>query len=264
MAMQPGRNPGRRNRNVGTKAHGHGQNNRFGIPESWHEFKRFYEKLSSFVAVKRVVGIREVAFLIEPTRPGWFHPVTVDDVCAILAHVPPADLRTVDLIVLRQPTRKQRTLSPVWGRAAFYFDVDDFNGSAIVLEAQTAEPILWPVSLSPERARELKRLEDDGHQVRRDARHYEIRTTKASLRNTVLYRTLLHEVGHHVDYARCTEEEWDGRTPSQKEDYAHRYAAETASRLQAAGVLPFRQIADRQAMSGDGLDVEWFAPGGAI
>ncbi|CAH0355538.1 ImmA/IrrE family metallo-endopeptidase [Aquabacterium sp. CECT 9606] len=150
-------------------------------------------------------------------------------------------------------------MSPVWGRAIFYFEANAFNGSAIILEAQELAPIPWPLSLSPERVRELERLAEDGHQIHRGQRQYDIHPSFASLRNTVLYRTLLHEVGHHVDHRDCTEETWNTRTSSQKEDFAHRYAAEKARLLRAAGVSPFPPMVNQVEMIAAGLRTEWFA-----
>src|SRR4051794_40946687 len=106
--MRSGWNPTRRNRNVGTKAHGHGSNNRLVIPEPWHEPKAFYERLSSFVVVTRKVGLRDLMFFVEPTRPGWFYPCSVDDTCRVLSGCNAEDLSSFDFIVMRQPTRKQR------------------------------------------------------------------------------------------------------------------------------------------------------------
>jgi len=123
----------RRNKNVGTKAHGHGSNNKLAIPESWHESKRYYEKLSSYTVVTRTVGTRELRFFIEPTRPDWFYPCTVDDICAVLSRCSSEVLSAFDFIVMRQPTRKQRILCPVE----------------------------WSNSIDPECARELDRLSQD-------------------------------------------------------------------------------------------------------
>lgn len=256
--MRAGWNPVRRNRNVGTKAHGHGSNNKLVIPESWHEAKCFYERLDSYVVVKRRVAEHDLTFMIEPTRPGWFYPCTVEDICCALLHVPSEHVANFSLIVMRQPTRKQRMLSPVWGRAVFVFDAPDCSGAAIVLEAQNDEPLAWPISLSPERARELDRLRADGHEVHKSKRRFEISTTPDSLRNTVLYRTLLHEVGHHVDHSRRSVEEWHGRTPTEREDYAHRYAAEMRERLQGLGVMPFSRRIDDGTLLQEGLKLEWF------
>lgn len=254
--MRAGWNPGRRNRNAGTKAHGHGLNNKMTIPESWHEAKCFYEYLASYDVVKRRIAGCDLVFLVEPTRAGWFHPCTVEDVCFALSALPPEHVATFDLVVMRQPTRKQRLLSPVWGRAIFAFDVAEYSGAAIVLEAQNNEPVAWPLSLSPAEARELDRLRADGHEVRKSKRKLEIVTTPQSLRNTMLYRTLLHEVGHHVDHSQCPRDQWHGRTSLSKEDYAHRYATEALTKLRERGVVPFAQLLDADSLRQGGLQPE--------
>jgi hypothetical protein len=257
---RPGWNPVRRNRHVGTKAHGHGDDNRLTIPQSWHRPLCYYELLNSTVALKRDVAGRSIQFLIEPARPGCFYPCTVDDVCALLAGVPSSDLNAIDLIVFRQPTRKQTLLAPVWGRAIFEFETDGFSGRAIVLEAQSGRPYRWTRRLSPEVVRELERLNTDGHGIERSPRGVTVRPTPASLRHTVLYRTLLHELGHHIDYRRSTDDEWDGKTRSTKEDFAHRYATETFQVLKSTGVAPFAPLLDPVTMARDQLRPEWFQP----
>lgn len=258
--MRSGWNPTRRNRHVGTKAHGHGQNNRLTIPESRHELRRYYEKLSAYTAARRMVGEHELTFFVEPTRPDWFYPCTPDDICVLLSRCDPAAVSTFDAIVMRQPTRKQTILSPVWGRAIFYFEIEeDAPGmTAIVVESHDLSPFTWPKSLSPEEIRELDRLRGDGHDIRQTRRGHEVHLTADSMRNTVLYRTLLHEIGHHVDFERCSSEEWDSKTSTEREDYAHRYALEWGERLSKAGALPFAPIIDDASLLSDGLKREWF------
>ncbi|TJZ68373.1 hypothetical protein [Chitiniphilus eburneus] len=256
--MRPGWNPARRNRHVGTKAHGHGANNRLTIPESWHELKCYFEKLSSYVVVTKSIGERELKFFVEPTRSDWFYPCTVDDICAVLSHCSVNVLNSFDFVVMRQPTRKQRILCPVWGRAIFSFDIDKHRGAAIVIEAQDLAPIDWDKSITPEYTRELERLRKDGHEIRNVRRGIQIHTTPNSLRNTVLYRTFLHEIGHHIDYSQSSSEEWDAKTKPVKEDYAHRYASELYGLLSKQGVLPFKPIIDDKSLLADGLNREWF------
>jgi len=128
--MRPGWNPGRRNRHAGTGAHGHGADNRLVIPE-W-DGRVFYERLASPVVVERRIHDRSLTFLVEPPRPGWFHPCSVGDVCHLLAHLRPEDVATVTVVVMRQPTRKQRVLSRVWGRAAFWWKTAGVEGAALV------------------------------------------------------------------------------------------------------------------------------------
>jgi hypothetical protein len=258
--MRPGWNPTRRNRNVGTKAHGHGEDNRLVIPESRHDDKWFPERLGTPVAIRRRVGEHEMRFLVEPPRPGWFYPCTVDDACRVLAALPAPDLATFDMVVMRQSTRKQRALNPAWGLAIFSFDVFGHDGTAIVIEAQNLEPLAWEFSLTPERARELDRLRGDGHDVRRGRRRFEIQVSPKSLRNTVLYRTLLHEVGHHVDRRRHSTTQWDAIPSTQKEDFAHRHASSALGRLRSLGVVPFAPLFDIDDLQRCGLKPEWFKP----
>ena len=256
--MRPGWNPTRRNKHAGTKAHGHGTNNELVIPQSWHEPKCYFEKLNSYVTVRRIVGARELRFFVEPTRPDWFYPCSIDDIFKILSHCSTEVLASFDFIVMRQPTRKQRILAPVWGRAVYSFGIDQLKGAAVVIEAQSVAPIVWPRSLDPEDQRELNRLRDDGHEVRATRNGWEVRVTPQSMRSTVLYRTLLHELGHHVDYNLSTEEQWRVKSRMEKEDFAHRYALELRERLSAAGHLPFAPIVDGLSICQDKLTLCWF------
>jgi hypothetical protein len=256
--MRPGWNPIRRHRNIGTPAQGHGEDNRLTIPESWYDRSVFYERLGACATFTQRVNGHYLRFFVEPTRTGWFHPCSVEDAMGLLSHVPAQDLAILDFIVMRQPTRKQRILRPVWGRAVFQFELAPHVGTAIVLEAQHLEPTVWRNSLAPGDQRELDRLQADGHQVRKTRRTIEIRPTPAALRNTVLYRTLLHELGHHVDYRRFSAQEWGSRPSAQKEDYAHRYASEHCARLRQAGAVPFDPQSDAEQRQAHGLRDEWF------
>ncbi|EJE53998.1 hypothetical protein PMI14_01101 [Acidovorax sp. CF316] len=263
--MRPGWNPVRRNRNIGTPAQGHGEDNRLTIPQSWHDRSVFYERLGACATFTQRVNGHCLRFFVEPTRSGWFHPCSVEDALEILAQVPAQDLAVLDFIVMRQPTRKQRILRPVWGRAVFAFEKGPHAGTAIVLEAQPLETTVWRKALDPQDQRELDRLHADGHQIRKTRRSITIAPTAASLRNTVLYRTLLHELGHHVDYRRFSAQEWDSRPSAQKEDYAHRYASEHCARLRQAGVVPFDPQRDAALRQEYGLKDQWFlSPQGTV
>ena len=115
-------------------------------------------------------------------------------------------------------------------------------------------------SLTPEGGRELDRLQLDDHQISRSRQHIAVTPSTNSLRNTVLYRTLLHEIGHHVDYNNSTDQEWASKTTSSKEDYAHRYAAELYGRLTKHGHVPFAPFCDEASCVRDGVLMNWFAP----
>lgn len=240
------------------------------IPEGWADDRVFYEVLRAPVVVRRIMGGSPLICLVEPPRPGSFHACTVDDVCRILDHVPPGHLNALDLVVLRQPTRKQELLRPVWGRLAYHATIGRHAGTAIFLEAQQGQPFVWPASLDPEDAAELERLRADGHVVTRERRGWRIAPTPRSIRETQLHRTLLHELGHAVDWwtsvvrpsERLADEAlraglaraYRSRPRRAKEDFAHRYAAEVVRNVPRF-VAP---LLDHASLLADGLDPAWF------
>jgi hypothetical protein len=268
--VRPGWNPTRRNRNIGTAKQGLGQDNRLVVPKGWPDDRLFWEVLHDPVAVSRVVGATRLTFLVEPPRAGSFHACTIDDVCQVLEHVPPAHLNGIDLIVLRQPTRKQELLRPVWGRLAYFADHGRHTGTAIYLDAHGAKSWRWSLSLTPDDATELERLRQDGHVVTRERRHHLLETSASSVRATQLFRTLLHELGHYVDWlesvvrptANLTDQAeldrvraaYRSKPHRMREDFAHRYAGETAKR-----VPRFTPVHDHARMRAEGLDPGWFA-----
>lgn len=260
--MASGWNPGRRNRHAGTAAHGHGQDNAMVIPDTSRGHLAYFEQLGAPVTVHRRINGMPMRFFVQTPQPGFFYPCTVDDICALLALCPMDDWKTVDFIVLRQPTRKQRTLKPVWGRAIFQYEGVPGPGPAVVLEAQNLAPLKWSRDLSPDDARELDRLRTDGHDVQLEKRLWCITPTPAALRHTLLYRTLLHEIGHHVDHANdeATGLPWSRHTHNRKEDFAHRYAHDLFDRLKVQGALPFSRRLSSAELEADGLPQEWFLP----
>lgn len=67
MMKRPGYNPTRRNRKIGTKHAGFGQNNKLVIPWAWADDRIFYERLVDPVIVE--IQVRSVSkhIIIEPT-----------------------------------------------------------------------------------------------------------------------------------------------------------------------------------------------------
>jgi hypothetical protein len=270
--MHSGWNPTRRNRNIGTSASGRGRDNRLVIPESWHVRRVFWENLARPRVVTRRVHQRDIAFSVEETRADCVHACTVDDVAHVLGLVPAEDLEGLCHIVLRQPKRKEYILSPVWGRLGYFAKVGRFEGPAIIVEAQDLRrPVRWARSQTPDDARELERLRRDGHTVRETARHYEIESTVESVRATQLYRTLLHEIGHWVDWLESVKrpvasgiswedeqrlrERYDGKPSAEKEAFAHAYADNLRERLMSSGSIPFERRFSADALWVEGLRV---------
>lgn len=106
------------------------------------------------------------------------------------------------IIVFRQPKRKEEILHSVWGSLYYYSTFDSFSGPAIVLEAQDySKNRKWgSKSLRVDSRQELERLRKDGHVIVEDKRGYSIELKLENVRATQLFRTLLHEIGHYVQY----------------------------------------------------------------
>src|SRR5689334_4325479 len=136
MSMRAGRDATRRNRNIGTAKQGYGEDNKLVIPTRWYpDWLVYYENLKNYQTARRNIHGHVITFLVEETRLNCYHACTVDDIVHVLRFVPPVDLSGITLIVLRQPKRKEEILSGVWGRWASYVEIDDYQGSAIFLEA---------------------------------------------------------------------------------------------------------------------------------
>jgi hypothetical protein len=254
------KNPTRRNRNIGTVKQGHGQDNRLEIPESWHDARLFYEKLRSPVRLERKVGAKKLTFLVEGTLHDYRHSCTIDDICRLLGYVPRDDLHPLDVVVLRQPTRKQRILSSVWGRLSYYYEANECSGVAIILESQPRDGVLkWSTSLAPDDRRELDRLAGDGHNIHFGKKCITIQSTLESCRSTQLFGTVPHELGHHRHYRETNSDARYASMPrAERETAAYRYATQLAAKLKKQKKVPFERILDRESLSRDQLKPEWF------
>jgi hypothetical protein len=175
-----------------------------------------------------------------------------------LQHAPSSDFFGIDFIVLRQPKRKEEIINPVWGRIAYFAEIGAYKGRAIFLEASTPfKPIRWPKSLTPDRRQELERLSGDGHEIVTTRRDHKINVSLESVRATQLYRTLLHEIGHSVDYDHDPVA-FDRKSSLEKETFAHQYAEKLRERFVRFGVIPFARMLDKKTIARDGLSVSDF------
>ncbi|HWZ83087.1 MAG TPA: hypothetical protein VNW47_10705 [Terriglobales bacterium] len=153
-----------------------------------------------------------------------------------------------------------------------------YSGPALVIEAlNPTEPIKLGKSLSPDDTAELKRLRLDGHKLRLSDRNHTLDTTLESCRATQLYRTVLHELGHWVDFLEKVEHpftrdvgnlendayasllnRYHSRPNVEKERFAHRYAERLRKHLIAIGAIPFERDIDRDQLTRDGLRLRDF------
>ena len=276
-------NPTRRNRNIGTSAQGHGQNNRLRIPDPYGTISLHWERVGKAKRATRMIWGRTISFYVQPMRADCVHACTVDDIARVLSLVPRTDCQGLDVIVLRQPTRKEDLLADVWGRLAYAADLVDehgavvYQGPAVLLEAVCpSRPIPFGKRLSVDASDELERLVLDGHRIRRDDRWHTVECTLASCRTTQLFRTVPHEIGHWVDYLDHVERphsrapypdddddtdrsmRYHSRSRRDKEAAANRYADQLRRRLMTEGAIPFDRILDSAQLAADGLSLDDF------
>ena len=266
-------NPTRRNRNIGTEKSGHSQSNKFVVPDRWSDYKIFWERLVSPVACPVSIKGHKLTILVEPPVKGSVHSSTPQDIIRVLGLISQKHLEEIDVVVLRQPKRKEEILRPVWGRFVYYTDLGKYSGPGVYLEAvQTNTVIKWGNKLTPFYEKELKALEADGHEIEPVKRGYNVKTTPTSVRSTQLFRTLPHEIGHAVDYLEhsvnpsinaATEADseyirktFKSKPTLDKEEYANRYAKEFYD--QNSDVLPFEKIFDKNELNKMGLNPDWF------
>lgn len=233
--------------------------------------KSFYERLGRYKIVKRTINGRPFRFVVEKTRKTSFHACTIDDIETMITQIPPAVYASIELIILRQPTKKEEALSPVWGRLVYAYSFENEYVPAIVLEAvDSVKKLRWPKKMSLEAQKELERLRKDGHQIREGKRYFEADLEPENVRSTQLYRTLLHEFGHYVHYFEAVErpgseeepfEVWEKRSDlyhnlpkSEREAFAHTFANEWRKRLEAKGLIPFGRSWEEEKMREEGID----------
>ncbi|MEM7426516.1 MAG: hypothetical protein AAF441_10495 [Pseudomonadota bacterium] len=250
--------PERRNRKSGTAAAGHGQANRMTIPQCrldrFGRDTRYYERVRPSRVEKLAIGSTDIWVLFEQPRENFTYGCSPEDAVHLLSLLPEEDVELIDCLVFRQPTRKQVSRCPVWGRLQYLAMIGSFIGPAVLLEAQeVGAKIKWGRKLNVEDQAELERLKSDGHDIQETSRGWIFTLSEQSIRQTLLYRTLLHEIGHWVHYE--TEVLWDraldveqpdghadiffARPSRELEQFAHAYAAKTGKRLKDAGHVPF-------------------------
>ena len=268
-------NPTRRNRNIGTAKQGYGQDNELVVPYPAVEMKSFFERLSNYKTVTKEINGHTFKFIVEATRKNSFHACTIEDIEKILIHIPKEDYGDLELIILRQPTRKEENLKPVWGRLIYSYEFENDYSPAIIIEAVDLDGTLkWTKKLSVNSQKELERLKQDGHKIKMGKRFYEAEYEIENIRATQLYRTLLHEFGHYVHYLEVVErpgtedeefEEWEKRSDyyhslptSEKEVFAHTYADKLKKELEEKNIIPFERILNEKELIDNNLNLNDF------
>ena len=104
---------------------------------------------------------------------------------------------------------------------------------------------------------ELDRLRTDGHVFHETKRTFDALLSAQTVRSTILFRTLLHEIGHWTQYheevldeATALDADYDiarelyfSKPSSEREVYAHKFAEQLAADLRSSGAIPFEPLA---------------------
>lgn len=231
------------------------------IPQSWLDkhgnCSLYYERLEPAHVQDVTIGESQLTFLYEKPREGFSYGCSPADVAKVLALVAKMVPAMPNIIAFRQPTRKQQQRFAVWGRFLYAAEFGKHEGTAIVLEAQKLGASLKrPKSMSVDERAEYERLIGDGHSFAETMRHFETKLTEGAVRNTKLYRTLLHELGHLADYHQKVLDDrtsldhdqdvaadiYFSRPTSEREVFAHAFAEKICQSLRTAGDIPFAPL----------------------
>ena len=273
MLVQPGYDARRRNRHQGTAARGHGRDNRLVVPSvrgelgviSWRSWTGLpVQRVGAHRTVHREIAGKLWTFVVERTSPDCWHACSVDDLASMLCLLPGEDHEGLDLVILHQPTRKYRQLLGSWGQLCYSVELGRRKCAAVVLHAFAASGS-WPWNRgrgpAPDDWQELERLRHDGHEITRRGHKLTIHSTRQAVRDTQLYRTLPHEIGHWTDFLdQARRDDTRQRPVREREHSAHRYADATRERLTRTGHIPFPQMIDRESLLADQLDPGDFIP----
>lgn len=245
-------NPAKGNRKAGTKpSPKNWRTNKMVVPQPDADDQSWYRDLRGAAVARYEVHGKSVGSLFQQPRDGFSYGCTPEDVAMMLNLLPADDVSGIKIVAFRQPTRKQWTLHPAWGRLVFYMEFNGFSGTCLMLEAsKVGEVTKYPRKQVIETTEELERMRSDGHQLVEDRRGWTLVTTEESIRRGVLYRTVPHEVGHYVDFKGYIEDPryvdisdvldayW-ARPAREREDAAHRYSFEKSTDLRMKGLIPF-------------------------
>ena len=229
------------------------------IPKPCATSKTFIERLDNYEKFEKTIKDHHFLFVIEQTRESSKHSCSISDIEKIMEQIPSSDFGNLKLIILRQPKRKEEILSPVWGRLIYSYEFENDYSPAIILEAvDYSKQLKWATKLSIDSQKELERLKADGHSIKQGNRFLTADYKLENVRNTQLYRTLLHEFGHYVHYLQEVErpaiddepiENWELRNDNyfkipqvETEKFAHKYADTLRQKLIDNNIIPFNPI----------------------
>ncbi|MEM7221975.1 MAG: hypothetical protein AAF495_03290 [Pseudomonadota bacterium] len=188
--------------------------------------ERYAARLGPHEVIQSQLHGRPLTLLAEPARLGASYGCGPRDARHLLSLLPKPDLLGLDLVVLRQPSRREEIAGPLWARCLYRADFGRHKGSALLLEA---------VHLG----------------------HAKAQLSEAAVRDTMLYDRLLRAVGLWVDWQKQVRRPvlkshsrtkgtlaaaYLARPQAERAAAAERYAKRQATRLRAAGRIPFETL----------------------
>jgi hypothetical protein len=270
--------PHRRNKNIGTRKSGYRRQSKFGVPTT--PAITFYEHLKDSVKIHRYLKESRLDFYIEPPAGGRIYHCTPDDVVRVLSEITNSSLKDFKTIVFRNSSAKQETLVPAWGRMKYGSSLSRTTGPVVFIESQKPDlKMKFSRKLNSFYFNEIKKLENEGHDIEFTKRHVIIHCNSAAIRSTQLYRTLFHEIGHYNDYYQQVElpnlyqdeyESWGrlydnyfNKPTREREEAAERFAGLVKSQLMEQKIIPFASTSFAGSDISSELNLDWFYWGDA-
>jgi len=148
----------------------------FAPPEAWYEPN----------------GQSKIRYIREPAGPGYYHPVTLDEVRERIAQMPPRLTRMLEVVQLSRITRK-RVIFPCygmqWGSTVYLYPIE-----ATLIENYVRPP-------GPQQLIEAKMY---GGRWCQDGEQWRLEWTKETIRDYYLNNIQIHEIGHINDERNST------------------------------------------------------------
>ena len=104
------------------------------IPWLYRSLPLFGERLNHPISWDWTFKNHVIHVFVEPTKSDYLHACTPDDVQYFLTRIPQEHLEEIDILVFRQPTKKEEILQPVWGKYVFYVELGWHSGPGIYLQ----------------------------------------------------------------------------------------------------------------------------------
>lgn len=148
-------------------------------------------------------------FVVEALRPFCLYLCTIDEVASMLRAAPQGDLAGLDLVVFHQPAVGEKT-GCCWGSYTAEYSYEGKLRRAILLDSVDSHAKSVAVRRADrDAAQEAEGLREDGHRVALISGRYIVASSREAIRVTQLYRSVYHQLYHHVRSFRGLPHETD-------------------------------------------------------